>query len=234
MKLTLGLCSYGNFLKVSIYNGRRFYSRCVKCLNQEEILFRVIKQVLRKSSGGFKDFDNICFVNGPGRFTGIRISYTFAGIYNILTGAKLHPVSTFDCLAYNLYEKLCFVKADIFGERFFSKSKLKADIVVVLRAFKDEFFIAYYKLFDGNLLKIKNPLWLKSNELIKKLVGFRGYVIGDKEEYSDIYKFIPDSCLIADEGISLIKPENIIKSALYFKNKDLKPIYLKPARYEQQ
>lgn len=219
MKLTLGLSTYGNFLKISIYDGKKFCNSSSKYLNQEEIFFENINKLLKKIGGNFKDFENICYINGPGRFTGIRIAYTFAGVYSVLSGAKLYSVTTFDCLVYNLYEKLL-------------PKKIDTEIAVILRAFKDEFFLSYYKLSKDKLKNVAKPVWLKGEELSEKLSSFKGYVIGDAEEFKDIYKLVKGKSIVADYSISKIKPENIIKSALYFKNKEKRPIYLKPAKYE--
>jgi len=218
MKLTLGLCTIGNFLKVSIYNDKKFFVFSKKYLNQEEILFKVINRLVLKTGGSFQDIQNICYINGPGRFTGMRISYTFANIYKVLSGAKIYCATAFDCLAYNLYERL--------------KNENNIDIAVILRAFKDEFYLCYYKIWRGNIKKVSPYFWLKDYDLLKKLSNFSGYLIGDKEEYSDIYKFAGKNSIVCDDSISLIKSENIIRSALYFKNPDKKPLYLKPAKYE--
>jgi len=218
MKLTLGLCTIGKFLKISIYNEKNFFIFSKEYLNQEELLFEVLKKLAIKAGGSFKNFRNICYVNGPGRFTGMRISYTFANVYKVLSGAKIYAATAFDCLAYNLYEKL--------------GNKNDIDIAVVLRAFKYEFYLAYYKIEKGVIKKNSRYYWLKDYELSKKLNDFSGYLIGDKEEFSDIYKFAGKNSIISDDSISSIKPENIVKSALYFKNSDKKPLYLKPAKYE--
>ncbi|PIS46676.1 MAG: hypothetical protein COT17_07340 [Elusimicrobia bacterium CG08_land_8_20_14_0_20_51_18] len=222
MKLTLGVCTVGSFLKLSVYNGERYFNFSKKILNQEELFFDKLGELAGKAGGGFGDFGKICVINGPGRFTGMRISYTFARIYEALSGAELYGASVFDALAFNLYEKLSI------GGRF-----RNAGVSVVCRAFKDEFYLCRYEIKKNTLRRVSEPLWLKAGEAAEKLRSFSGTVVGDSEEYGGIYGLSP-SAEKAGASVSLIKPENIIKSALYFKKRDIKPLYLKPAKYEDR
>jgi hypothetical protein len=55
-------------------------------------------------------------------------------------------------------------------------------------------------------------------------------IISDEEE-SNVYDMLKGK-KISPIHLSKIEPEDIYKAAIYFKNKDIKPIYLKPAKFE--
>jgi len=54
------------------------------------------------------------------------------------------------------------------------------------------------------------------------------------EEKPEIYSLVPAGLEKAPAAVSRIIPEFIIKTGLALKNPDLKPLYLKPTRYEQE
>ena len=58
------------------------------------------------------------------------------------------------------------------------------------------------------------------------------YIIADAEEKADIYSLVPEALEKAPARVSKILPEFVIKTGLALKNRDLTPLYLKPAKYE--
>jgi hypothetical protein len=57
-------------------------------------------------------------------------------------------------------------------------------------------------------------------------------VIADAEEKPEIYSLVPAGAEKAPARLSKILPDFIIKTGLALRNRDLAPLYLKPARYE--
>lgn len=216
MKLELGLCTCLKKLSLSVSGGGKIFTRSIEYLNQEEIIFDEIKKLAGRAKGSFRDFKTIVSVNGPGRFTGMRISYTLASVYSMLSGARVYPVSVLDCLAYNV----------------FSSMPQQTQIAAVSRAFKDEFYLAFYEVKKGRLRSISRILWLKDKELYEKLKGFGGLIAGEKEDYEGIYSVVPPGVKTAEETISRIVPEKIVEAGIYFARKNFKPLYIKPAKYE--
>ncbi len=216
MKLKLGLCTCLKHLSLALSNGKKTFERSLEYLNQEEVIFSEIKKMASLAGGSFEDFDTIVSVNGPGRFTGMRISYTFASVYRIMSKKKVFSATVHDCLAFNV----------------FSFSKDEKDLAVISRAFRDEFYLSYYRIEKGELKPKSKIYWLKREEITKKLNKFKGLIIGEKKDYSEIYSVANDCAEIADDKISQILPGKIIETGLYFKKKDFKPLYIKPAKYE--
>lgn len=212
--IILGLSSYASNLKGCLYADNRYFSFSVNTLNHEDFLFKKVSELLKKNNLKFKDITAVCNVNAPGRFTGLRISYTFATILNSIARIKLYGVSVFDILAYNV---------------FISNGNDK-DIMVLLHCFKDEFYLARYKIKRNKLYKVSKPVWLYKEEVLTRIKKFKGLVVADVEEYPDIYKIFPVAEK-ADVNISRVIPENIIKASLYFNSTDIKPLYLKPAKF---
>lgn len=216
MKLKLGLCTCLKHLSLAVSNGEKTLERSFEYLNQEEIIFGELKKMASLCGGSFNDFDTIVSVNGPGRFTGMRISYTFASVYKIMSRKKVFSATVHDCLAFNA----------------FSFCKNEKDLAVISRAFRDEFYLSYYNIEKGRLKPKSHIYWLKKEEIIRKLNKFGGMVIGEKKDYPEIYSLLKDGSKIADDKISQILPGKIIEAGLYFGKKDFKPLYIKPAKYE--
>jgi tRNA A37 threonylcarbamoyladenosine modification protein TsaB len=217
MKLALGLSTCFSRLQISLSNGENYISTSLNYLNQEEIIFKEIEKLCFRFKTDFGDFTDICLVKGPGRFTGMRIAYTLATVYSVLKKVNLWGITALDLLAYNTLESFKDIK--------------KVRIAAISHAFKDEFYLSFYEFSNGKLKQKSKIFWLKEKELLRKLYNFDGYIIGDIEEYPGIYSLF-DSYKTAPDNISRIIPENIIKAAFYFKKKDVKPIYLKPANFE--
>ena len=214
-KITVGISSYSSFLKLSLSNGKRFINFSNKGVNSEEIMIEKISELSKKLNSDFKKIEKICIVRGPGRFTGIRISYSFARVYNAISRAQVYGVSVFELLTYNVLNKY----------------QRDCEIRVVLNAFKDEYYLAGFKIRKGVIKSDLKPRWDSKEGILKKLKGFKGMVITDYEDNLYTYEFL-NGFEKAPIEISKVIEENIIKAALYFKNKEIKPIYLKPAKFE--
>jgi len=223
----LGLCTSGSRLKVAVSAGGRFFQAQQKVFNQERVLFSLVKRELKKAGTDLRGVNTVCSARGPGRFTGIRISLTLAGALKALAGARVYTATLFEILALQAFESAHF--------RAWAGRSGGTRLAVLLHAFKDEYFC---QVFSAGAQKPPRqegePVWLKAEEMKKLLDGLEGpcYVIADSQEAADIYSLAPESAAKAPAVLSKIIPAYIIKASLAYKNQTLKPLYLKPAKYE--
>lgn len=226
-KIILGLSTAGSKIKIALRNTLgKFRAASIKEFNQEKVFFKIIEKLLSFEKTGLKDIGGICVIKGPGRFTGIRISLTFASMMKALTGIKVFTVTAFEVLAFQAFESLSF-------EKWSAKAR-NPKIVVILHAFKKEYFLQVFKTADGLLKSLGKAEWLDEESIKSRVESIKGdiYVICDSEEDADIYRLSPENSEKAPIKISKIIPESIIKTALIKKDEDISPLYLKPARYE--
>lgn len=227
-KMTLGLCTSGSRLKVSVFDGKAFRQAQRKVFNQERVLFPLIKRELARAGSDMRGVGLVCAVRGPGRFTGIRIALTLAGSLKALAGAEVRTVTLFEILALQAAESRHFSAWAAVG---------KKRLAVLLHAFKDEFFCQFFAAAAGEIPRPEGePVWLKADDMKKLLAAGPEpfYIIADAEEAGDIYSLAPGNAVKAAQAVSRILPAYVIKAALAFKNRTLKPLYLKPAKYELQ
>ena len=226
-EITLGLCTSGARLKVSVLAGGRFFQAQKKVFNQERFLFPLVKRELKKAGADLRGVTAVCAARGPGRFTGIRISLTLAGALKALAGARVYTATLFEILALQAAESAHF--------RAWAKEGGGTRLAVLLHAFKDEYFCQFF--VPGKLPKPEGePVWLKEEEM-RELLHNNGapfYAIADAEEAAGIYALLPGNAVKAPPVLSKIIPAYLIKAALAYKNKTLKPLYLKPAKYETE
>ncbi len=227
-KVILGLCTSGSRLKLAAARGPRFFRAQKKAYNQEKVLFGMARALLAKAGADLRSVDTICAARGPGRFTGIRISLTLAGALKAMAGAGVYTATLFEILALQAFESPDF--------RGWSAKTGGSRLAVLVHAFKDEYFCQLFK--GGRALKFPRPdgepVWLKSEEMKALLAGLARplYIVADSEEDPAIYGLAPGDAALAPARVSKILPDYIIKAALAYKNKTLKPLYLKPAKYE--
>lgn len=221
----IGLCTSGTRLKVAVGAGGRIYQAQKKEYNQEKALFPLIKRELKKAGASLRGVNAVCAARGPGRFTGIRISLTLAGALKALAGARVHTVTLFEILALQAF--------DCAPYKAWAAKNPGGRIAALLHAFKDEYFCQFFRHSARRPLPAGEPVWLKEAE-IKELLAAAGvfYAVGDSEEHPGIYALLPPGTAAAPRPVSKIIPGYIIKAALAYGSKTLKPLYLKPAKYE--
>lgn len=223
--MILGLCTSGSRLKVSVLAGGRSFRAQKKVFNQERVLFALVKRELKKAGAELRGVDTVCAARGPGRFTGIRISLTLAGALKALAGARVYTATLFEILALQAFES--------YGFRAWSGKTGGKRIAALLHAFKDEYFCQFFAA--GKPPRPEGePAWLKEEELRALLAGAGSpfYAAADAEEAPGIYGLLPENAAKAPPALSKIIPAYIIRAALAYRNRTLKPLYLKPAKYE--
>ena len=223
----MGLCTSGARLKIAVLAGGRYFQSQKKVFNQERVLFGLVKNQLEKAGAQLRGINTVCAARGPGRFTGIRISLTLAGALKAMAGARVYTATLFEILALQAFESGHF--------KAWAAKAGGARLAVLLHAFKDEYFCQVFLAGGPALPRPEGePAWLKAEEMKKLLSGLGAtfYVIADAEEAPGIYALAPENAAKAPAALSKIIPAYIIKAALAYKNKTLKPLYLKPAKYE--
>ena len=224
-KVMLGVCTSGSRLKMAVSAGGKVRTAQKKIFNQELELFPMARALLRGSGAGLRSVDTVCAVRGPGRFTGIRISLTLAGALKTMAGAEVRTVTLFEVLALGAAETPHFKAWAAAGG-----SRLAA----LTHAFKDEYFCQLFRTGRGLPRPEGEPVWLKAQELTAMLAGLGGplYAVADAEEEPGIYGLLPAGAARAPAAVSRILPAGILKAALARGQRTLRPLYLKPAKYE--
>jgi tRNA threonylcarbamoyl adenosine modification protein YeaZ len=224
-KLILGLCTSGSRLKVAVAAGDRFYSAQKKIFNQERAMFGMVRRQLGRAGENLRSVAALCAARGPGRFTGIRIALTLAGTLRALAGVKVYTATAFEILALQAFEHKDFTGAGRPGR-----------LAVLLHAFKEEYFCQFFK--TGNGVKLpraeSEPVWLKADEMRQLLAAQPAsfHAVADEEESPGIYALLPAQAARACPAVSKVLPAYIIKAAMAYGSATLKPLYLKPAKYE--
>ena len=208
--MILGIdCSNGLNL-IFFDKGKIYYNyNNYKITNTSEILITKIENSLKKINKNYNDFSKIIIINGPGSFTGIRCSITFAKMMRISLSIPIYGYTKFELANFFLKTKLQNknIKKRIFlhyqGENFFHSS-YRMDKCIS----KPEIL----NLKQCNFNNYKNDLLISDNKL------FFEYLKNEKNtrnpEMMSIFKY---------------KLENIIDlNKQYFQKKYIpQPIYVK-------
>jgi tRNA threonylcarbamoyl adenosine modification protein YeaZ len=208
--MILGIdCSNG--LNLIFFDKRKIYYNYNnnKITNTSEILIKKIENILKKINKNYNDFSKIIIINGPGSFTGIRCSITFAKMMRISLSIPIYGYTKFELANFFLKTKSKNknIKKRIFlhyqGENFFHSS-YRMDKCIS----KPEIL----NLKQCNFNNYKNDLLISDNKL------FFDYLKNEKNtrnpEMMSIFKY---------------KLENIIDlNKQYFQKKYIpQPIYVK-------
>ena len=244
-KLIAGICTSGSRVKLSALSAGKFYNVSKKALNQEKVLFSMFDRLL----GGVRlaDISTLCVITGPGRFTGLRVGLTLAATLKTLAGTRIYSSTLFDILAAQAAASKEF--------RVWAAGKKEPRIAALVHAFKDEYFCqvfevsgrwsvvsgqktqgtGHWPLAAGyKFTPVEAARWFKDSEIAVYLNAQGGelFVVADAEEKADIYSLVPAGFGKAPARVSKILPDFVIKTGLALKNRNLAPLYLKPAKYE--
>ncbi len=210
---------------MAVSDGRSFHRAQRKVFNQERELFALVRRELAKLGSDLRGVGTVCAARGPGRFTGIRIALTLAGSLQALSGAVVRTATIFEILALQAAGSADYARRAGSGT---------AGLAVLLHAFKDEYFLQFFTAAPGRRPRpAGEPAWLKAEAASARLAeaGKGIYVIADSEEDPAVYGLLPPGAIAAPKAVSKVLPAYIIKAALAFRG-SLKPLYLKPAKYE--
>lgn len=220
--ITLGLDSSGPALAVCVSDGEKIHSFHHTGIKQEQFLLPLVQRALAKAGAELTDVKRVFFVRGPGRFTGIRISLTFASMLRSLNGARV--------LSADLFTILCRQAQSAPAFASWQKTHENGVTAVVLHAFREEYFL---QIFDGSG---QGPRWLSREELLEQLRARTEplYCAGTDKDGAPLADLLGNLCRLAPLADCRVRPQTLIEMAddsRYEKNA-LEPLYLKPARFE--
>ena len=94
----IGLDTSSSPLVAVVERGGKKHASRRKGVKQERLLFPVLKQLLTKAGADLTHTAKVAIIRGPGRFTGIRISLTFASMLKYLSWAKVYGITVFEAV----------------------------------------------------------------------------------------------------------------------------------------
>lgn len=220
--LVLGLDSSNSPLLVVLADGDKQYSVRRSGVKQERLLFPAINAVLKKADATLQDIATVFFIRGPGRFTGIRISITFASMMSFLNRSKVMSTTVFQVIRYQTTHSLKF--------KHWQKQNPKGHLAVVLHAFREEYFL---QLYDG---ANQAPMWLSREKLLEVLAQYPAplFIAGTDKDAQPLDVLLGGGYTLADFKHCVIHPKTLIALSAdeTYRINALEPLYLKPARFE--
>jgi len=225
-KVTLAIDTSGKILKIALNAGGKTLTASKKTIKQEQFLFTLSDTLLTKVKLKFKDVDNICVIKGPGRFTGIRVGLTLAAIMQKFNKSNVFSI--------NLLDAVCFQAGQSREFKKHTAKNPKAIISCVVHAFRDEYYLRFY---TPGLKPKGKPLWMSKEQINECLAKQKAPVIAagwakDNNPLPTVIsvpglKFLKHfkRGVTASTLIKMLKEKMLI-------HKNLKPLYLKKARFE--
>lgn len=221
-KLTLVLDSSSSPLLAAISDGKHLFSSKRKGIKQEKLLFPLLDKLLAKTSSTLQDVGRIFIVRGPGRFTGIRISLTFASMMQYLNNCQVRGATLFDVLHFQAQNSRAFQQ--------WKKQNANGVIAVVLHAFREEYFLQFFAPDNPA------PLWLSREDLLARLAQHNGplYLVGTDKNATVLSGLVGDKFTIAPYKDCVVRAGSLVEMAAdeSWEVNALEPLYLKPARFE--
>lgn len=221
-KIILGLDSSGPTLMVCASDGSKTWSLHKSGIKQEQLLLPLVQRVLAKAGAELADVQRIFFVRGPGRFTGIRVSLTFASMLSYLNGASTLSATVFEILCRQVQQSRAFAT--------WKAQHPHGVLAVALHAFRDEYFLQF---FDG---ENAGPVWLSKDELRARLAVRAEplYLAGTDADGAALSGLLDAQYRFAPLADCRVRPQTLIEMAADpgYEKDALEPLYLKPARFE--
>lgn len=221
-KITLVIDSSGPVLLVGAGIGNKSYTARQKGIKQERFFLPLVQRVLTKAGGELSDIAEVFFVRGPGRFTGIRISLTFASMLQTLNGAQPSSATLFEILHKQVTVSAAFAK--------WKKANPTGTAAVVLHAFREEYFLQFFDKENAG------PCWLGRAELLQKLAARKEplYIAGTDKDGLSLDGLLGNTYCLAPLTDSRIRVQTLLEMAAdpIYRTNALEPLYLKPARFE--
>lgn len=221
-KITLAMDTSASPLLLCAEKDGKIFSVRRKGVKQEKLLFPALQALLAKAGAELQDIGRIFIIRGPGRFTGIRISLTFASMLKYLNQTDVRGATMFDVLKSQTVSSRSFLR--------WQKAHPQGVLGVVLHAFREEYFL---QLFDA---ENKGPQWLSREELLGRLSAYPAplFLAGTDKDFAPLSQLVGNRYALADEKDCRVRPAELIKMSgedCWAQNA-LEPLYLKPARFE--
>ena len=221
-KAIVGLDSSGSTLTVAVSCLGKICTRRRTGIKQERLLFPALKSALAACNAQMTDIGGVFIVRGPGRFTGIRISLTFASMLKYLNHAQVRGATLFEVLRKQTEDSSAFKK--------WQKENPSGVLGVVLHAFREEYFLQF---FDDTK---SAPLWLSREELLKRLETYARplFLAGSAKDEKPLETLLGPAFAYAAKRDCFVRPATLLAMAQEdrWTENALEPLYLKPARFE--
>ncbi len=209
-------------LMLALEKDGKIYSVRRKGIKQEKLLFPALHALLDKAGASLEDIGRIFLIRGPGRFTGIRISLTFASMMKYLNQADVRGATMFEAVRFQTQSSRAF--------QAFRRQHPQGALAVVLHAFREEYFL---QIFDG---QNAGPAWLSREELLQRLsqYGQPLFVAGLDKDGTPLTDLLGGRYPLADMRFCRLQPANMLAMSAdeSLRENALEPLYLKPARFE--
>ncbi len=202
-------------------DGKRYTARR-RGIKQEKLLFPVLNALLKKAGADLADIGRVFIIRGPGRFTGIRISLTFASMMKYLNHTEVRGATLFEALRFQAENSRAF--------KSWKQQHPDGALAVVLHAFREEYFL---QIFDEQNTA---PAWLSREELLERLAQYGRplCVAGSDKDASPLSGLLGGKYTLAEEKVCRLQPAQFLEMARQngWEKDALEPLYLKPARFE--
>lgn len=203
-------------LSVALLDGDRLRLKTAKAAaDQDEQLPREAERLLKSAKLALKDVDAFAAATGPGRFTGIRVGLTFAGMLGRSLGKPAIGVSWLEAGARRAAPELGLV-------------------VAVIRGWKDEWF---FQLYDG-AVAAGAPQWAEAaglrKPLLAALAGREARLVGPgaRAALEQLPGFFAEAEPRGLDASDLLAPAKArLESGA---SMGLEPLYIKPPHYEKK
>lgn len=221
-KIILGLDTSNSPLLAAVTDGVKSASCRKKGVKQEKLLFPVLEKALAKLNAQLTDVKTVFVVRGPGRFTGIRISLTFASMLQTLNRAQVRGATLFEVIHKQASASKAFTqwKAD----------KPSGMLAVILHAFREEYFLQFFDEENSA------PLWLSREELLSRLQSCPRplFIAGSDKDSAPLDNLLEGKYTLAAYKDCIVRPATLLAMAQdpHYDQNALEPLYLKPARFE--
>ena len=221
-EIVLGLDTSGSPLLLAVGCGDKKVFRRRKGVKQERLLFPALQEALAVLRASLQDVKRIFIVRGPGRFTGIRISSTFASMLKYLNNAEVRGAPLFEVLYRQAVSSKKF--------KNWKKQHPEGAVAVVLHAFREEYFL---QIFDE---RQTSPAWLSREELLQRLSVYSHplFVVGSDKNSSSLNDLLDGKFVLADTVDCFPRHTTLLEMSQedIWEKDALEPLYLKPARFE--
>jgi len=222
-KTIFAIDSSGAVLTAALSHKGKIFKTVRAGVKQEEYLFPCIERLLKPRGLELRDIKRVCVVTGPGRFTGLRIGISFANVLKALSGAEVAGVTAFEAVARQVMASAAF-------SGWLEKNP-GGVLAVVLHAFRDEYYCQLFrrgKAFGGQLWFARET----AEEYLLSL-GKPGYCAGWAENGAPLSPVFRLKNWFVAPKAERLRPETLLELGAEKKPEALlRPIYLKPARYE--
>ena len=192
----LGIEATGNGCSIALWNEGVAYQKTIEApQKQGEFILPMIEEILKHGELAGSELDVIAFNNGPGSFTGVRLTISVAQGLAFGWEKPVIPISSLQALAYKQY----------------CDNKMEEPIWVAIDARKQEVYVAAYQ-FQKSEMMVVYPEQVIAPELVPFPVT--DFVLSPTPDAMDIVNLARYQL---QAGIKPISPEKI--QPTYLRNK---------------